>query len=356
MFKSVEDLKSYNFVALVKIDKLPPLDTAQKYMQIRTAGNIEGKVLEHFKGDMASNFNDPSFESDCALGLKEGEEWLFFGYIEKGKIQISRCSYTVKYKTVYGERDWRYFRGINELDVLRRIFGHSISTNFAQRQFYPNGNLELTQRFKYGKLTGKRTFYDTKGKIELVEDFKNGVRVGYRRGYDTSGHLIYETKYRRGIQQYAIRFQDTAETAWYLNYQKKNHDQPIFGERGHNEAYFVKLLDSLRKLKHWDRRIASKYEFSKDGLSYRQVYYDYKGTLVTEAQQDWDSKINESCHYYSNGKLQYTVIVDGKNNTEIEYDYDVNGNRKNFQKKCDYCYLYFDKDSPQSQPEKIYIQ
>jgi antitoxin component YwqK of YwqJK toxin-antitoxin module len=355
-FKTKDDLKSYDFIAMVKIGELPPMDSTQKFMKVRTNGNFKADVLELFKGKSTGSFSDPSFKSDCALQLQQGEEWLFFGNIYKGKMQISECSYTVQYRDIFGQRQWEYFSGIKQLDVLRKLYEHPVSSNITNKQFYPNGRIEIEQHIKNGTLNGKRIIYNIQGNIKLTEEFKNGVRTGYRRIYDTSGHLLQSTKYKKGIKKEVIRYQDTAENAWYINYQIKNNKNPLFGENEHDPAYFIKLLDSLRGIKHWDRQIKSAYVYSDNGLSYKMIYYGYKGNLEAEGYQDWKTKINERRIYYRNGKLETYMRYDQINDLQTEYDYKKDGSKKDFISKCKSCKFYFDIKQPAGAPEEVFIQ
>jgi antitoxin component YwqK of YwqJK toxin-antitoxin module len=355
-FKTKDDLKSYDFIAMVKIGELPPMDSTQKFMKVRTNGDFKADVLELFKGKSTGSFNDPSFKSNCALQLQQGEEWLFFGNIYKGKMQISECSYTVQYRDIYGQRQWEYFSGIKQLDVLRKLYEHPVSSNITNKQFYPNGRIEIEQHIKNGTLNGKRIIYNIQGNIKLTEEFKNGVRTGYRRIYDTSGHLIRLSEYKRGIKKSFIVYQDTAEHAWYLNYQKLHNKDLLFGEREHNSEYFEKLLDSLRKLKNWDKQIALKRLFSNDGLSYQEVQYGYAGNLEGKGYLDWDKKIYEFWRYEKNGKLHSYIKYNQNIDRQIENDYMPDGKRRDFDTNCTSCKYYFDKNNLAAAPEKIYIQ
>lgn len=355
-FKNKEDLKEYTFIALVDIKQAAPIDSVNKYMRLRLNGDIKINILEQFKGQATDMVFDPSYNNNCNLNLEAGEQWLFFGYSQNGKTYISRCSYSVRYKSVNGFREWRFFTGIKELDLLRTIYEHRALGNIGNKIFYPSGKIEIKQKIINGRLDGKRSIFYPNGNIFITEDFKKGVRVGYRQIYDTSGHVLKSTKYKKGIKKEEINYQDTAEHAWYINYQIKNHNEPLFGEREHDSVNFVKLLDSLRSLKHWDKEIQSAYIYSNDGLSYKYISYGYKGNLEAEGYQDWNAKINVRRNYYKSGKLQNYIKYDQINDKQIEYDYRENGSKKEFVDKCESCKFYFDINNPQSAPEKAYIQ
>jgi hypothetical protein len=130
-FKSKDDLKRYDFIGLVEIKALAPIiDT---YYNNLKNGDIGFVILELFKGQASSFANDPGFNSDCVIDMKKGERWLFFGFKEKGKLQISYCSATVKYAEANGVRDWWYLTGITELSTLRKLYGHTLTCKCGQQ-------------------------------------------------------------------------------------------------------------------------------------------------------------------------------------------------------------------------------
>ncbi|RFZ94226.1 hypothetical protein D0C36_01330 [Mucilaginibacter conchicola] len=355
-FKSKDDLKDNSFIALVKIKQTAPLDEKYKFMSLRTDSIIHVEVKELFKGKITDAVIDASYRSDCNMILNTGEEWLLFGYERYGKTYVSRCSYSTKYRDITGFRDWNWFRGIKELDVLRTIYNHSFNGDISNTLFYPDGKPEIKQKIVKGKLEGTRSIYYPDGKLYLTEDFKNGIRAGTRRIYDTSGHLLSLTKYRNGLKKEITRYQDTAEHAWYLNYQMRNNREPLFGDHDHDSTYFAKLLDSLRSLKHWDKEIQYHEVFSKDGRSYQREIFGYKGNVESKAYLDWNAGVYEEWHYLKSGKLEYHIKYDQRKNLKLETDYKEDGSTKDFNGICTSCKLYFDPDSPAGAAEEIYLQ
>jgi antitoxin component YwqK of YwqJK toxin-antitoxin module len=355
-FKTVADLKDYNFIALVKVTALAPIDTTSKFMKIRKNGDIKISVMERFKGNVLDTVYDPSFQSDCALNIEEGEQWIFFGYSQNGQTYISRCSYTVKYREVSGKRDWSYFSGIKQLSVLRNLYGHPITSNAVNKQSYPGGRIEVEQNFKNGRLNGQRTIYYPNGLVYITESFNKGERAGRRKEYKLNGQLIKLITYNNNLIKQSITYQDTAENAWYINYQIHHNKDPLFGEKEHDSTYFANLLRSLKKSKDWHKKVSHIASFSNDGLSYKRITYDYKGGLASESFQDWGTKVNDSKVYRKDGTLQYTVKRDQINNTEVEYDYDKNGKPKKFLRRCESCRFYFDINQPAAAPEPVFIQ
>ncbi len=356
-FEKKDDLKEYNFIAMVTIKKLAPYNMVNKAFHLRTNGEIKFEILEQFKGGPIELANDYSYNTDCAMYLKEGEQWLLFGSITNGKVNVDRCGYSVQYRDSTGLREWGHFNGIKQLDVLRKIYGHPLISNPTKKQFYPNGNIEVEQTFKNGKLDGLRKIYYPDGKIYITEKFKNGVRVDFRDVYRSNGQLQQHVVYKNNLIAKDISYQDTTEIAWWCNYQIHHHNDMLFGDKIHDTTYYINKLDSLRHLSHWDRQIASIKTYSLDGMSYTFKSYDYKGDIKITAIQNWKKQINETFHYRENGKMEYYSLYNHGNNQQIEYDYAENGSRKDFLSECDYCKFYFAKDlPPAAAPEKIYIQ
>lgn len=354
-FKSKDDLKEYDFISLVSIKELAPLDSPNTFFHLRKNGNIQVEVIELFKGNSTGLLIDQNFNNDCAFNLQVGERWLFFGNTYNGKTAVDKCGYSVIYRKSDGMRDWKYYYGIKQLDLLQKLYKHQPEINKAV-QFYPSGEVEIVQNFKNGKLNNVRKIYYPNGKVYVQEKFKEGKRTGFRNVYTAFGQLIHQVIYKKGLAKQINEFQDTTEAAWYLNYQIKHHSDAFFGDRNHDISYFVKKLDSLRQLKHWEKQIKYFYTYSKDGRSYQYKSFNYKGDLEMESYLDWDKQLSENGHFYENGKIQYVVKYDQKANIDTEYDYDANGKRRDFVKKCDACKFYFNKNEPAATPEAVYIQ
>jgi antitoxin component YwqK of YwqJK toxin-antitoxin module len=356
-FKSKDDLKEYDFIALMTVKELAPIDTSSKFMRLRKNGDIKINLTELFKGNSVDQVYDSSFRNDCAFDLQVGEQWIFFGTTYNGKINISRCGYSVKYRDTIGAREWWYFGGIKQLDVLRTIYAHQQESNAFKKQFYLNGNIEVEQKFKNGKLNGLRRIYYPNGKIHIEEKFKDGNRVDFRNTYHPSGQLIESVTYSRGFIKQVVQYQDTTEVAWYMNFQTAHNNDLLFGDKDHDPQFFISTLDSLRKLKAWDKQIASSRKYADNGRSYDFVSFNYRGVIRAKGYLDWDKQINEHTNYYDNGKVQMYIKYDQINDQQIEYDYTKEGKRRDFVRKCESCKYYFSSSSePEATPQKTYIQ
>jgi antitoxin component YwqK of YwqJK toxin-antitoxin module len=354
-FKTKVDLKTYDFVALVEIRELAPVNWFGA-LKLRESGLIGIDIIELFKGEKILSVTDPSFNSSCALNPREGEKWLLFGHLKNGIIVVGRCDYSMRYSDTRGMRDWVGFSGIKQLDLLRRIYDHPISSGNLSKQYYPNGNIEVEQNVDHEIINGIRKMYYPDGTLRIEEKFKYGQRTGYRKLYHLSGQLISLTKYKNGLIKDVTRYQDTTENAWFLNFQINHNADPIFGEKEHSSSFFRTKIDSLRKLKSWDKQIAYKRSYSNNGRSYDHKSYDYLGNTSVINYLDWGKQLSEYSRY-KNGKLETYVKMNGKSAREIEYDYKEDGTIKEFNKECTSCKEYFGKDIPlAATPEAVYIQ
>jgi len=347
-FKSKDDLKRYDFIAMVEIKALSPIiDT---YYNNRKNGGIGFVTLELFKGQASSFANDPGFDSDCVLNIKIGERWLFFGYKEKGKLQISFCSATVKYTEANGVRDWWYLRGITELNTLRKIYGHPLPANVGNKIFYTNGKIETVQSISKGMLNGTRKIYYPSGRLYIIEKFRHNKRIGYRNAYSPSGQLISNVIYKNGLISKTTSYYDSAAVTSNMKYEARRSQYPQW----HLEPKPInKKLDSLLKTVAW-LHINYVKTFESNGRGYK--LYEYYPTGKTEHKEsvDWKRKTAVEIDYQENGKLRMYHTYDKRKDKQIERYYDPHQIEV---KKCGTCEFYFDAAKPsKATPEEVYIQ
>jgi antitoxin component YwqK of YwqJK toxin-antitoxin module len=327
-FKTKTDLQGYDFIALVKVKRLAPLDTVNRMFHLRRSGDIGVEVIELFKGEKADTVYDENFENDCAFHLEENAEWLFFGFKRDGKIYVSTCSYSVQYRAPDGYRDWRYLSGIKQLTWLQSIYGHT-AAEVPEKEFYPNGKTEVQQSFKNRLLNGQRKIYYPDGKLWITEEFEKGARVGTRNIYAKTGQLIEEITYSDGYKKEMVAYHDTAETVWYLHYQASPDKAPLFAEKYKDPQTPLKELDSLRKLKNWPKLVMYDYKFIDKGYSYRFYACDFLGRMERSADMDWNEKVETTYEYFKNGDVQEYMKYDKKANKQTGYGI-VNGQRHIF--------------------------
>jgi antitoxin component YwqK of YwqJK toxin-antitoxin module len=352
--KSKENLSGYDFIALVKIKELAPLDTMNGKWPMRKNGDISVEVIELFKGEKTGMVVDPSVNSSCGFGLAAGEQWLFFGNMYDGKVNISTCSYSIRYADRNGLRNWADYSGIKQLDILRSIYNHRVEV--GEQIKYANGNIEVNQLITNGQLDGVRKVFYPTGVLYIEEKFKDGKRVGYKKVYGPSGQLLSHITYRKGLVNKVVHYQDTSSIAEYLLFRIAHPDYLNFSKNP-SAAPYIKTLDSLRRKKNWAKEIKLKFTYAGNGRSYTRRFYDDYGRLAAKGYLDWYKQLNEHWMYYETGKIKMYSKLDKKNNQQIEYDYKEDGSRRDFVKPCESCKYYFDPGAlPEATPEKGYIQ
>jgi antitoxin component YwqK of YwqJK toxin-antitoxin module len=202
----VEEVEEYDYVALVKIGKITPMDTSNRD-QRPWFYYAEFTEISNFKGETPTQLmiygGHPSFGywTSCDLGVDVDEEWLLFGEKVDGKISIGSCSRSVIYRKANGVRDWSFNRGIEQLILLDSAF-NKVSADYLQINvdsiFYDNGQLERSQEFKNGELHGKVNYFFPDGTVYGSSRFKKGFQNGHFYWNTSNGNLELEGKKRRG--------------------------------------------------------------------------------------------------------------------------------------------------------------
>ncbi len=352
-FKNHEDLQPYSFIALVEIKKLPPR-SAVSYG--RRTDSIRIEVKELFKGKSISTVFDDAFNSSCALSLSEGEQWLFFGTANANndKVFVGTCGYSTRYRDVDGKREWAYFTGIKQLNVLRQLFNPS-DLNLDNKIYYPNGKTEIEQSFTNNKLDGIRKIYYPSGKLYIEEKFKNGYRADYRKIYDESGQLIKHVLYKGSLIEKITTYQDTVFVIDQFTSRAKYPNFPFLQPISTPEI-IKKTVDSLRKTIN-PSLIGLIQVFKDDGKSYSREYYYPNGKLKYKSYLDWDKKLRETTNYREDGTLEEYTKEDFNNDQSILQKYQLDGTRKEYVSRCEFCSIYFNGDKQaEALPENIYIQ
>jgi antitoxin component YwqK of YwqJK toxin-antitoxin module len=356
-FKDTSELKQYDFIALVKIVKAAGPDPKYPYSGARADGNIQMEVKELFKGQSVTTVFDPNFNSNCALYLEPGEQWLFFGWIYKGRVDVGRCSYTVRYNDIAGVREWFRFDGIKQLALLRKLYGHPVISNNTTKVFYPNGKIEIEQSFKNKELNGIRKIYYPDGKIYVEEQFKNGRRVGYRDVYDATGQLTNQVVYKGDFILQNILYQDTTYQKREIRFLAAHPETSYWGKKKYAPVETLIQIDSVQILK----KLAlpgSIYSYKPDGRSYTYQCFYFDGKLKSETTLDWNKGWARQKEYFPNGRIYNDRVLDKLNNKEMAHYYAKNGAKEEeLSGRCSQCEYYFVADAPpEGTPEIAYIQ
>ncbi len=291
------------------------------------------------------------------MGINVGEQWLFFGSKSKDKMEIHPCNYNVKYRHVSGLRDWQYFRGIDRLDVLRRIFYPDKFNPLADTIKYGNGLPEIVQHFKDGKLQGERQIFYPTGQLYISENFDKGERFKYRKVYSAAGQLIYDVKYGGGG---LVKIK-----TWYYDILELKRWIPIEARinKTTGEIYKVddprvkRALDSISRILAVTKpSLQYKTKFSRHGRSYVSYGCNQQGKITNYTNVNSRKKVAEFYRYGDDGSIQTYRKLDAVKNQEIEHDYHLNEARRDFLLPCESCKYYFDAEHDNgSKPEAIYL-
>lgn len=200
-----EDLVRYEFVAYVRITSI-----AKSKLRILNENDIYYEAFfdlkELYKGDstgsilVSGDIDLGITDAACGIKLSKNEEWVVFGYREKDNtLRTGYCSHTAMYKNAEGERNWLYGIVINEINILRKIYQIPEPTKPTPegtiRYYYPNGQVEIIENYKDGKLDGKRLRYFSNGQLMSDEFFKNGLQTGKAIWYSKRGTMQRDYNY-----------------------------------------------------------------------------------------------------------------------------------------------------------------
>ncbi|WP_342648340.1 hypothetical protein [Mucilaginibacter sp. CSA2-8R] len=355
-FKDKNDLKPYEFIALAKVAALSPTDTAKPWFR-RRDGDIKIEIIELFKGAKETVINEPNVNSSCDLGINMGEQWLFFGSKGKDKIEIQPCNYNIKYRDVSGLRDWQYFRGIDRLNVLIRLFYPDKFNPLTDTIKYDNDLPEIVQHFKNGKLQGERQIFYPSGKLYISEKFNKGERVKYRKVYSAIGQLIYNVRYGGGgLVKVRTSYYDILELKRWIPIEARIN-------KATGEIYNVddpqvkRALDSIGyTLAVTKPSLRYKTTFSHHGRNYISYGYNQQGKVTNYRNVNSRKKVAELYRYHDDGSIETYRKLDAVNNQEIEHDYHLNEARRDFLLPCESCKYYFNPEYDNgSKPEAVYL-
>ena len=132
---------------------------------------------------------------------------MLFATTYDGKINISACNRNVLYRDKDGVHDWHFKRGIQELEDLRMLYGRNQKQphNGVDKQYYPDGKIEIEGTYHHGLVNGIHTVYHRNGKVWGKQMFVNdSLRKTYSRIqgrlealHDYNGKIIFSREYSR---------------------------------------------------------------------------------------------------------------------------------------------------------------
>ncbi len=292
--RTVNDLAEYSFLALVDIKNIDSLFSIDGSIYHR----MKFVIAESFKGDALSSINvdggHPSFKqtTSCDLGEHVGEQWIVFGRKDaEGRVVTGLCDRSHIYKRADGFRHAEHPLEFDALNQLRKFFDHEIvSRKDGERiEYYKNGNKELQETYRAGKLEGERKCWFPNGQLESKQFYKKGLRNGVFKLWNEQGQLTAREKFNKG----------------------KNIDTLTRWHESDTTHAFLKLYTMVYMV---SMDSAVKVHLSK-GIEY-QAIYSPKGKPISRVAYSLNGKINNQSTY--KGKFVYTTYYheDGNRNYE----------------------------------------
>jgi Uncharacterized protein conserved in bacteria len=74
------------------------------------------------------------------------------------------------------------------------------SLHGERKYFYPNGNVEIVERYEHGRLHGKFQSYYENGSLKIEQDFVNGALEGFSIRYYPNGQLEEKVAMRNNME------------------------------------------------------------------------------------------------------------------------------------------------------------
>ncbi len=192
----------YDYVALVKIDKLEAVDlTYNVYFQ--TIDQIKGPKFDY--AHIFSNHPElTNFVTSCDLVINEKEEWILCATNQQGTLRVDYCSKTQLFRNNLGELQAHFIYDRNEFELFKESF-HSETTKVKNGKvftYYENGQVEIEAFYSNGQLNGERFVYYENGQLNLYQCFEKGVQIEDEIKWSKNGRIEQECHYENGRMQH----------------------------------------------------------------------------------------------------------------------------------------------------------
>ncbi|WP_342087420.1 toxin-antitoxin system YwqK family antitoxin [Dyadobacter sp. OTU695] len=325
--KSIEDVKDYPFVALVKITSEttnPPSDSSP----FRDA-MLGFKIIEKFKGKDIRELIEYDIQSSCDMGIEVGDEWMLFATERNGKLSIGACSRNVRYRDKDGVRDWHFQRGIRELEDLRKLYGYAEKRNRdgVDKQYYSDGKLEVETSYSHGLKNGLRTIYHRNGKVLGKQMFMDDSLQGKSEWFFPSGQLYDQKFYRKDVLINVSRvYYDTTVT----DRMKKFLIRDFYKTEDSLRKTYSRVQVWLEALYDYNGQIVASKEYSRWGVIQRENIYHFQDSIYTSVFYHDNGQVHTVNHFkdYTTPTGHYQEY-DPEGNPTKSWDYDANGKQIN---------------------------
>ena len=324
--ETLEDLKTYEFVALVKVtsETVNPPSGTTSFRDAR----LVFKIIEKFKGKDIDELIERDVQSSCDMGIEVGDEWVLFATAYKEKVLISACNRNVRYRDKDGIRDWHFKRGMQEVEDLRTLYKKTRKQQHdgLDQQYYPNGKIEVEQPYNDGLKNGIRTVYHKNGKVWGKQLFVNDSLQGKSEWFYPSGQLYDQKFYRKGIliNMSRVYYDTTITDQW-----KKLLIEDFYNTEDSLRKTYSRIQVWMEALYDYN----GKSVFSKEYSRWGKIQHEY---IYHPEEKDYTS-----IHYHDNGQVKvvqhhkdFKAIghyqeYDTEGNPTKSWDYDANGRQIN---------------------------
>lgn len=205
MSTTIENIQRSNYVSLVKVKNILPTDSKECYkIVIEELILYKGKSTNEIMVSGANKKLDPTYWTSCDLGLEINDEWVIFSDDSSGKIWLTPCTKSFRYKDKNGYRDFMDDYKTKRLNEINTYFNKPLINycinNGVLIHYYPNGKMEFELTYKKGIRQGVSKYFFPNGAINGMEFYKNGRLEGIQKGYFVEGTLNFIRHYRHGIE------------------------------------------------------------------------------------------------------------------------------------------------------------
>jgi antitoxin component YwqK of YwqJK toxin-antitoxin module len=324
--KSFEDLKTYEFVALVKVTS--EIFNFPSGSNTASHAMLGFKIIEKFKGKDIREVIENDVQSSCDMGIEVGDEWVLFATGYNDRLVISACNRDIRYRDKDGVRDWHYKRGIQEVEDLRALYGRGQKRerDGISRHYYPDGKVEIEETYQNGLRNGLRTVYHPNGKVWGKQMFVNDSLQGRSEWFFLSGQLHDQKFYRKGILINMSRvYHDTTVTAR----QKKFLIRDFYNTEDSLRKTYSRIQVWMEALYDYNGQILISREYSRWGKPKHEYIYHLDDKYYTSVFYHDNGQIRSVQHHKNYMNSGHYQEYDPEGNPTRSWDYDANGRQIN---------------------------
>ena len=202
--KTLDDIASYKFIGLAKIESQYTIDRKDEYYGIRF------ELLELYRGDSINSLavsgghrEHTNMITSCGIGIDPGEVWILLAYeTDKGMLATGRCTYSMPHVAANGKRNWQWKTSFKQIAKLKELLNwqgeEPVYPDGPHKEYYPDGQVEVEAVYLDGQLNGKRTTYYPDGQRMTVDHFKEGKQEGPSLWYFDNGRVHKKSQFQNG--------------------------------------------------------------------------------------------------------------------------------------------------------------